>query len=173
METIAPTLAFAVKYKKKDISSLLAPYVTSITFNDNMDNTADTISIELEDSDDHWMGKWYPTKTDEISLSFGYLGETALNAGTFYIDQISLQAPPSTVTIEGIGKKFSGRWRVTKVRHSITASGYLCTLELTKGDINTANKGGKKQSGGQGKAAPPGQNAEVGKKNYVEVDVKK
>ena len=102
METIAPTLAFAVKYKKKDISSLLAPYVTSITFNDNMDNTADTISIELEDSDDHWMGKWYPTKTDEISLSFGYLGETALNAGTFYIDQISLQAPPSTVTIEGI-----------------------------------------------------------------------
>lgn len=102
METIAPTLAFAVKYKKKDISSLLAPYVTSISFSDNMDNTADTISIELEDSDDRWMGNWYPTKTDEISLSFGYLGETALDAGTFYIDQISLQAPPSTVSIEGI-----------------------------------------------------------------------
>ncbi len=102
METIAPTLAFAVKYKKKDISALLAPYVTSISFTDNMDNTADTISIELEDSDDRWMGSWYPTKTDEISLSFGYLGEKALDAGAFYIDQISIQAPPSTVTIEAI-----------------------------------------------------------------------
>ena len=79
----------------------------------------------------------------------------------------------TTVTIENIGKKFSGLWRVTKVRHSITASGYQCSLELTKGGISAANKSGKKQNGGQGKASTPGQTAETGKKNYVEVDVKK
>ncbi|MBP3848440.1 MAG: hypothetical protein J6D22_01710, partial [Pyramidobacter sp.] len=99
-------------------------------------------------------------------------GRKAIKATAVTVGIPTLTAK-STVTIEGIGKKFSGRWRITKVRHSITASGYLCSLELTKGDINTANKGGKKQSGGQGKAAPLGQNAEAGKKNYVEVDVKK
>jgi phage protein D len=39
-----------------------------------------------------------------------------------------------TVQIENIGKKFSGRWRISKVRHEISNGGYKCTMTLNKND---------------------------------------
>ena len=39
-----------------------------------------------------------------------------------------------SITIENIGKKFSGNWRVIKVRHEISSSGYTCNLTLNKND---------------------------------------
>ena len=49
-----------------------------------------------------------------------------------------------TITIENIGKKFSGEWRITKVRHEISSSGYTCSLSLAKnnfsGGINSVLK---------------------------------
>ena len=47
-----------------------------------------------------------------------------------------------TITIENIGKKFSGEWRITKVRHEISSSGYICSLSLAKNNFS----GGKKNS---------------------------
>lgn len=39
-----------------------------------------------------------------------------------------------TVQIENIGKKFSGSWRITRVRHEISNGGYTCTMTLNKND---------------------------------------
>lgn len=39
-----------------------------------------------------------------------------------------------TVQIENIGKKFSGSWRITKVRHEISNGGYTCSMTLNKND---------------------------------------
>ena len=39
-----------------------------------------------------------------------------------------------TVQIENIGKKFSGSWRITKVRHEISNGGYMCSMTLNKND---------------------------------------
>lgn len=76
----------------------------------------------------------------------------------------------TTVTIEGIGKKFSGLWRVTAVRHSISTSGYTCSLSLTKGSVGSAESGAKKQSGGEGTAKTPAQaEGEAGSKVTVDV----
>lgn len=47
-----------------------------------------------------------------------------------------------TITIENIGKKFSGEWRITKVRHEISSSGYTCSLSLAKNNFS----GGKKNT---------------------------
>ena len=45
-----------------------------------------------------------------------------------------------TITIENIGKKFSGEWRITKVKHEISSSGYICSLSLSKNDHGGAKK---------------------------------
>ena len=45
-----------------------------------------------------------------------------------------------TITIENIGKKFSGDWRITKVRHQISSSGYTCSLSLAKNDHSGTKK---------------------------------
>ena len=47
-----------------------------------------------------------------------------------------------TITIENIGKKFSGNWRITRIRHEISSSGYICSLTLAKNNYET--KSGKK-----------------------------
>ena len=49
-----------------------------------------------------------------------------------------------TVTIENIGKKFSGDWRVKSVRHSISRSGYTCELTLSRSNFKSA---GDKKAG--------------------------
>ena len=43
-----------------------------------------------------------------------------------------------TITIENIGQKFSGDWRITKVTHSISRSGYTCSLNLAKSNTNSS-----------------------------------
>ncbi len=40
-----------------------------------------------------------------------------------------------TVQIENISKKFSGSWRITKIRHEITNGGYTCSMTLNKNDL--------------------------------------
>jgi len=40
-----------------------------------------------------------------------------------------------TITIENIGEKFSGDWRITKVTHKISKSGYTCSLSLAKNNF--------------------------------------
>lgn len=100
-------------------------------------------------------------------------GRKAIKATAVTVGIPTLTAK-STVTIEGIGKKFSGRWRVTKVRHSITTGGYKCSLELTKGDISASGKGGKKaENGGQGKAGKPGQSGGANGDDSVKVNLNK
>ena len=61
-----------------------------------------------------------------------------------------------TITIENIGKKFSGNWRIKKITHSISRSGYTCSLKLAK-----SNTGGNesKQAGQAPKAAKNNNNA--------------
>ena len=50
-----------------------------------------------------------------------------------------------TVQIENIGKKFSGSWRITKVRHEISNGGYMCSMTLSKNDHES--KGSSSSSG--------------------------
>ncbi len=46
-----------------------------------------------------------------------------------------------SVQIENIGKKFSGSWRITKVRHEISSSGYTCSMTLSKNDHESSGTG--------------------------------
>ena len=82
-----------------------------------------------------------------------------------------------TVLIENIGRKFSGSWRITQVRHEISNNGYICTMTLSKNDhegnssssSRKSNSAPKKTAGaGKNNQAKPVQN----KPKTVKVDLK-
>ena len=54
------------------------------------------------------------------------------------------------ITIQNIGKKFSGNWRIVSVKHEISNSGYLCSLNLTRNDHS-----GNSSSSGKTTGNPP------------------
>ena len=67
-----------------------------------------------------------------------------------------------TVQIENVGKKFSGSWRITQVRHEISSSGYTCTMTLSKNDHEGSASSSKRKSG-----SAPKKSAGAGKNNQA------
>ncbi|CAM3723950.1 phage late control D family protein [Xenorhabdus thuongxuanensis] len=99
-DVLSPT--FTLRYLQKDITNDITPYVTRVSYTDNIKSESDEIEVELDDTDGRWLDKWYPGKGDTLTLRLGYLGEQLLNCGTFSIDEIEVSSPPSTVSIRGV-----------------------------------------------------------------------
>ena len=47
-----------------------------------------------------------------------------------------------TITIENIGKKFSGNWRIKKVSHTLSKDSYTCGLTLCKSNYSSSKANG-------------------------------
>ncbi|ENF3045106.1 phage late control D family protein [Escherichia coli] len=107
---------FTLWYLQKNITTDIAPYVTRVTYSDNIKSESDTIDVELEDSDGRWMDKWYPGKGDTLTLKMGYKGETLLSCGTFSIDEIEVSAPPSVVSVRGVATSVNQALRTKSSR---------------------------------------------------------
>ena len=60
-----------------------------------------------------------------------------------------------TVIIENVGRKFSGKWRIKKVTHNISRSGYTCDLSLCRSNYGGTGKksGAAPKSQGSASAA--------------------
>ena len=69
---------FTLWYLQKNITTDIAPYVTRVTYSDNIKSESDTIEVELDDTDGRWLDKWYPGKGDTLTLKMGYQGEKLL-----------------------------------------------------------------------------------------------
>lgn len=110
------TPIFTLWYLKKDITSDITPYVTRVTYSDNIKNESDTIEVELDDTDGRWLDKWYPGKGDTLTLKMGYQGEKLLACGTFSIDEIEVNSPPSTVSIRGVATSVNNALRTKSNR---------------------------------------------------------
>ncbi|MBG6248264.1 MULTISPECIES: phage late control D family protein [Symbiopectobacterium] len=107
---------FTLWYLKKDITNDIAPYVTRVSYSDNIKSESDTIEVALDDTDGRWLDKWYPGKGDTLTLKLGYSGETLLSCGTFSIDEIEVSAPPSTVSIRGVATSVNTALRTKSSR---------------------------------------------------------
>ncbi len=96
--------------EEKDISKDIGKYFVSLTYNDNLSDTADDISLELEDRAQLWMADWFPEGEGnmlDITLhTYNRItlqdGETIFKAGKFEIDEIEANGYPSTVKIKGV-----------------------------------------------------------------------
>lgn len=93
---------FSLTYAGRNITADLAPFVTSITYTDHMHGESDEIQIALQDADGRWRGAWLPQQGDQIALTLGYEGETALPCGDFEIDEVQFDGPPDKVQIRAV-----------------------------------------------------------------------
>lgn len=99
----------AILYNNKDISSDLRPFLKSISFTDNLGDTADDLQITLENKDGLWSGGWFPEKGASLDLTITALnwnglteGETSMHPGIFEIDEISCSFSPSEVQLKAV-----------------------------------------------------------------------
>ncbi|KWZ48252.1 Cro/Cl family transcriptional regulator [Burkholderia savannae] len=97
-----PRPTFVLTYEQKNITTDVAPYVTSVAYTDFLSGQSDEIEVVLEDADGRWRDAWYPGKGDALALRIGYVGAPLLPCGRFEIDELSFDDPPSTVTIRAL-----------------------------------------------------------------------
>lgn len=79
-----------ITYCGHDVSADFAPLLTSISYKDYLDGKASEIEIELTNANNNFMADWYPTTNDKISLLLGYEDGDMIDAGTFWVDEVSL-----------------------------------------------------------------------------------
>lgn len=97
-----------ILYDNKDISTDIKEYLINMTFDDVLSNEADSITINLQDSENLWKGDWLPTKGAKLTCYIitenwyddGKIIENPL--GIFIIDSIEFSGLPSTVSLKGI-----------------------------------------------------------------------
>lgn len=110
----AEATVWQIGYKGRDLTADLGPFVLGVTWTDYLSGQSDEIHIELEDVDGKWMSTWYPVKGDALTLSMTYPGQAPLNCGSFEVDEINLDGPPSVVTIRGLSAGVSKGVRTRK-----------------------------------------------------------
>ncbi|AJY32453.1 phage late control D family protein [Burkholderia thailandensis 34] len=109
-----PRPTFVLTYEQKNITTDVAPYVTSVAYTDFLSGQSDEIEVVLEDTDGRWRGAWYPGKGDTLALQIGYLGAPLLPCGRFEIDELSFDDPPSTVTIRALATGVAAPLRTSR-----------------------------------------------------------
>lgn len=108
-----------VLYDGTDISAHIGPFVTRVTYTDQADGKADSVSIELEDSANLWKGGWYPSKGASLKAwidchDWGGPGQdSTLFCGTFEVDKLSFSGAGQgdRFTIKGISAKVKNALR--------------------------------------------------------------
>jgi phage protein D len=88
-----PMGSFKVLYGTAEITQ----YVSTLTYTDKVHGESDEVTVIVDDVDQLWQSKWYPTFGDVISV---YIEELYL--GVFEIDEITFSGPGDTITIKAI-----------------------------------------------------------------------
>lgn len=99
-----------VIYNGKNISEDISKDLISISYTDNTEGQSDDIDINLDDVAARWRNEWYPDKGAELTVSFGY-NDRLIDCGVFELDQIQLQGPPDTVTMQALSAGIKGTLR--------------------------------------------------------------
>lgn len=93
------TPIFEVTYEGVNITSEISSRLVALTYTDKIAGEIDEVQITLENADDLWISDWMPEMGDLVDVLIGYPGNT-LDCGTFAVDEITTQSPPSTVTLK-------------------------------------------------------------------------
>lgn len=105
----------AVKYtpkgstEEKDISDDLAKFLLSVDYTDNITEQVDDATLTLEDRAQLWLDDWFPEAGSKLDITIYTLikeslseGQKEYHVGTFEIDEIEMNMPPSTVQIKSV-----------------------------------------------------------------------
>ena len=94
----------------KDISEDVSKYLISMSYTDNLSDTADDVTITLEDRAQLWLEDWFPegegNMLDITIHTYNRItlkdGEAIFHAGKFEIDEVEVVGFPSTVQIKAV-----------------------------------------------------------------------
>jgi hypothetical protein len=89
----------------KDISSKLRPRLISLTLEDKRGFEADTLELQLDDSDGQLQ---LPRKGASMQVLLGWQGEGLVDKGRYTIDEISHSGPPDVLTLRGNAANLRG-----------------------------------------------------------------
>lgn len=119
----------SLSFNGKNVSTKLAEYLKSISYEDVASGSSDTISLKLQNIDMKWLNKWYPTKGDKIKGSISFKdwnkdgADLSLNCGTFVCDEVKFSGGPLETTIGGISTPASDSFKTrerTKTWKNVT-----------------------------------------------------
>lgn len=136
-----------VAYNNKKITNDIAPFITDVSFTDNLSGAADDISISLGDRDKKWIGSWMPREGASLDVTLIYSGwDTSKyikkKLGYFEIDEIEASGPPTSISIKAVsipessslrGQKKSRSWEkvnLKKVAQDIAATSKISLIFL-------------------------------------------
>jgi phage protein D len=128
--TIARQAWLQVQYENADITADLQPHLKGWTYTDNLSGQADDLQITLEDRQQLWIGDWFPDRGAKLKATIKRNNwnddnkEDELPLGTFEIDEIESDFPPSEVKIKALsvfqstalkGEDKNRAWEKTKL----------------------------------------------------------
>ena len=96
--------------EEKDISEDVSKYLISMSYTDNISDTADDVTLTLEDRAQLWLEDWFPegegNMLDITIHTYNRVtlkdGEAVFHAGKFEIDEVETVGFPSTVQIKAV-----------------------------------------------------------------------
>jgi hypothetical protein len=101
------TAAWELTIRGTNVTGDIAADVTQIEYIDKLHGESDELRVTLENRDLKWMGSWFPTKGDAITLKLGYQGEPLVKVGTLQLDAPEWAGPPHTVTLKALSAPVS------------------------------------------------------------------
>lgn len=128
--------------KSKDISQSLMPFMLSVDYTDNMMGQVDDINITLEDKAQLWQDAWYPEPGSKVAVTLYVMNKDNLSsgleelyAGQFEIDEIEVNAMPSTVQVKGVSAASGGSLRGEKKNRTWeNISIWKCASDIAEGN---------------------------------------
>ncbi len=116
-----------VKFAGTDITSAMEKYFLSLTYTDNQEDEADDLQIALQDADGIWLTSWLNHAIDAaagrgMEISAGIVRQNwnsdgkddVLLTGSFELDSVTCEGPPSVITIKATSLPFTSQIRQTK-----------------------------------------------------------
>ena len=108
-----PAPAYQLLIDGKDVSATIRPRLISLNITDNRGFEADTIDIELDDSD----GKLaMPRRGARMRVMIGWQGQPLVDKGEYTIDEVEHTGTPDKLTIRG--KSADLRGNLNKLRQT-------------------------------------------------------
>ena len=85
-----------------DVTKDLSPYLRNVTYEDCLEGETDSLTIELADVESLFIGDWLPKRGSTVSCELikHWKAEEILPLGTFEVDEISFDFPPSVFKIK-------------------------------------------------------------------------
>jgi len=84
------TPIYIIVYEGKDVTADFSPLLESIIFREYLENKAAELELTFTNAEAYFLNDWYPATNDKLTAKMGYKEDKVINAGTFFVDDVTL-----------------------------------------------------------------------------------